>query len=205
MNCAPWMHKVFLITRTRATLAHISGQTGSVVLNWWLVAQQGRRPWVRWRGTALCHHHHHHHHYHQGWIFLVVKATMGWWMVEIGHSAIWTRFHGMINLSRGPWLSVIWNPLSMHLLHNTGYLLQLPRSASVSFRGFCSLPWMPLLIASTAWRRAMATTRVCVITRLFFFLLSYFLKCDVMNYLNWNLPLLRSSSISCDHTDKQRY
>lgn len=118
MNCVPWMHKVFLITRTRATLAHISGQTGSVVLNWWLVAQQGRRPWVRWRGTALCHH-------HQGWIFLVVKATMGWWMVEIGHSAIWTRFHGMINLSRGPWLSVIWNPLSMYLLHNTGYLLQL--------------------------------------------------------------------------------
>lgn len=53
------------------------------------------------------------------------ESSMSWWMVEIGHSAIWTRFHGMINLSRGPWLSVIWNPLSMYLLHNTGYLLQL--------------------------------------------------------------------------------
>lgn len=61
-----------LITLTQATLVHISRQSDSVVLNWWLVAQQGRRPWVRWHGTAF---HHHHHR-----IFLVVKAQWadGW-------------------------------------------------------------------------------------------------------------------------------
>lgn len=64
------------------------------------------------------------------------ESTMSWWMVEIGRTAIWTWFHGMINLSRGPWLSVIWNPLSSHLLHNTGYLLQLDLLLSVF--GFCS-------------------------------------------------------------------
>lgn len=58
-----------LITLTQATLVHISRQSDSVVLNWWLVAQQGRRPWVRWHGTAL--------HRRQARIFLVVKAQWG--------------------------------------------------------------------------------------------------------------------------------
>lgn len=84
-------------------------------------------------------------HHHQGRIFLVVKEEWAdGWVVEIVHSAIWTWFHGMINGSRGPWLSVIWNPLSMYPFHNTGYLPQLnlllfPRLLFFSADHICSM------------------------------------------------------------------
>ena len=159
-----------LITLAQAAVVHISRQSGSVVLNRWLAAQQGE--------TSLSEMTQDGSPPPPGPNIPGGESRMSWWMVEIGHSAIWTWFHGMINLSGGPWLSVIWNPLSMYLLHNTSYLLQL----NLPFFG----PVLCLnatVISHLQYGGGRWQQHACDKTSF----TQLFLKYDVINYLNWKL------------------
>lgn len=122
-------HVLFLITLNEVALVHINAAfmlAGGTV---------GGHPRERWLGSP----------------------QPPWLNIPGGESRMTrcTVQYAMINLSGSTWLSVIWNPLSLYLLHNAGYLLQLSLRL---FLGLLSFAWTPRLITSE-WRKM--TTCMC--------------------------------------------